>query len=228
MKTCFKNYYDLLATRQIPTRVRSARKMFVGFMFLVILCGTTLASAQKVISIKQENAFPSAYDLYEENDPWRELKIAAEQEMGLYLVEPPRRHASEITNYSNEHLHFHIWRPISESRRSIWSRGVYWLIFGRIKYSSGARQLFSDLSSLKRITISFHEVIRPKRKGRRRSKKPDKVYTYFTVSITRADFEKVDLELIRQCGRNLDCGRDVRSMMSLVKFNSRYVKRRLR
>jgi hypothetical protein len=228
MNTWFKNCCDPLSVRQKMTRVKSSSNVLIGIIFLAILCEITLASAQRVISIKQENAFPSAYDLYQENDPWRELKIAAEQEMGLYLVEPPRRHASEITNYSNEHLHFHIWRPISESRRSIWSRGVYWLIFGRIKYSSGVRQLFSDLPSLKRITISFHEVIRPKRKGRRRSKKPDKVYTYFTVSITRADFEKVDLELIRQCGRNLDCGRDVRSMMSLVKFNSRYVKRRLR
>ena len=188
----------------------------------------TQSSAQKVRYIDQSQAFPSAYDLYSADDPWRELKIAAEEEMGLYLVEPPRRHASEVTSFSNQHLHFHIWRPISEGKTAMWSRGLHWLIFGRIKYSKGAQQLFSDLPDLRRITVSFHEVIRPERKGRRRSKRPDKVYTYLTLSVTRRDFEKLNLESIKQCSRNLYCGSDIRSMISLVKFNARYVKRRLR
>lgn len=206
-----------------------SRRIWHQFIFpFLVLSMSNSALGQRVLTIKQEDAFPSAYDLYEENDPWRELKLAAEQEMGLYLVEPPRRHASEITDYSNEHLHFHIWRPISETKTTMWSRAVSWLVFGRIKYSKGAQQLFADLPSLKRMTISFHEVIRPDRKGRRRSKKPDKVYTYLTVSLTRSDFEMIDLEALRQCSYQLDCGTKVRSMMSLVKFNSRYVRRRLK
>ena len=102
------------------------------------------------------------------------------------------------------------------------------LLFGRIKYSRGAQQLFSDLPDLKRITLSFHEVIRPEKKGRRRSKRPDKVVTYLTLSIRRRDFERLDLESIQYCTRNLDCDSDVRSQISLVKFNARYIKRRLK
>ncbi len=189
---------------------------------------STHAEAQRVVSIDQADAFPSAYDLYSENDPWRELKLAAEQEMGLYLVEPPRRHASEITDYSGNHLHFHVWRPLTETKQALWSSGVEWLVFGRIKYSRGAQQLFSDLPDLNRITLSLHEVIRPKKKGRRRSKKPDKVHTYLTLSLTRKDFERLDLERVRSCSRVLDCDQKVRRMFSLVKFNSRYIKRRSR
>ena len=205
-------------------------KHYVSFGLSIYILSALIAesSAQKVKYIKQDQAFPSAYDLYAEDDPWRELKIAAEEEMGLYLVETPRRHASEITNFSKQHLHFHIWRPIAEENTVIWSRGLHWLLFGRIKYSKGAQQLFSDLPDLRRITLSFHEVIRPEKKGRRRSKQPDKVITYLTLSIKRNDFEKLDLESIQYCTRNLDCDFDIRSQISLVKFNARYVKRRLR
>ena len=211
------------------------RKMCVlinGSLLLIMLAMFGLkignGSAKKIVTIDQDKAFPSAYDLYRADDPWRELKLAAEQEMGLYLVEPPRRHASEITEFSNQHLHFHIWRPLTESKQTIWSTGVGWLVFGRIKYSRGAQQLFSDIPDLKRITISFHEVERPGQKGRRRSKKPDRIHNYLTLSLTRKDFEKIDLEAVKSCSRVADCDRDVRSMITLVKFNSRYIKRRLR
>lgn len=186
------------------------------------------ATAQPVLTISQEDAFPSAYDLYSPEDPYRELKIFAEEEMGIYLVDPPRRHASEITQYSSDHLHFHVWRPLTGTKRALWSTGAGWLVFGRIKYSRGARQLFADMPTLKRITLSFHEVIRPDQKGRRLGKAVDKIHTYLTLSITRADFESLDIERLRSCSRLEDCGQEERRMLSLVKFNSRYIKRRSR
>ncbi len=217
------------STQFVYSHRKSGKQFFQQIAVCLLLSSFShITWAQKVRYIDQDKAFPSAYDLYAGDDPWRDLKLAAEEEMGLFLVEPPRRHASEITEFSNQHLHFHIWRPIAEGKTAMWSRGLQWLIFGRIKYSKGAQQLFSDLPDLKRITISFHEVIRPERKGRRRSKKPDKVYTYLTLSIKRDDFERLDLESIKHCSRNLDCDTNIRSMISLVKFNARYVKRRLR
>ena len=200
---------------------------YVAIMVVTVMTAMS-GHAQRVVTIRQDKAFPSVYDLYKADDPHREMKIFAEEEMGLYLVEPPRRHASEITQYSSDHLHFHVWRPLTGTRQSLWSSGAGWLLFGRIKYSRGAQQLFADLPGLKRITLSFHEVIRPDKKGRRRSKAVDKVYTYLTLSITRKDFEALDINRLRSCARLEDCGREERRMLSLVKFNSRYIKRRSR
>ena len=188
----------------------------------------------------------STEDFYAD-DPWYNLKLAAEHEMGLFLVEPPRRHASEMTQYSNDHLHFHLWRPISESNQAMWSRALGWLIFGRVKYARGAQQLFADIPSLRRITISLHEIQRPRKSGqlgclsngakksrkkrhRRRNKESqvDTIQTYLTLSLTRRDFERLNIEKIKQCSELLDCDKEVRSMVSLLKLNTRYLKRRAR
>jgi len=209
--------------------MRRLSKLMTALWLLCAVVATPSRSfSQRVIKISQDKAFPSAYDLYPANDPYRDLKIFAEEEMGLYLVDPPRRHASEITRYQNDQLHFHIWRPLSGTKQSLWSSGAGWLLFGRIKYSRGASQLFADIPGLKRITISFHEVIRPDKKGRRRSKAVDKVYTYLTLSITRKDFERLDAERIKSCARLEDCSQEERQMLSLVKFNSKYIRRRSR
>ena len=58
-------------------------------------------------------------ELYD-GDPNADLKIISEREMGLYLVEPPRRHRSEVTGWKNQSLHFHLWRPINETRDEMW------------------------------------------------------------------------------------------------------------
>ena len=205
------------------------------------------AQAQKPTKVKRSQAFPiSSGELYAD-DPWYNLKLSAEQEMGLYLVEPPRRHASEVTQYSNDHLHFHLWRPLSENNQAMWSRALGWLIFGRIKYSRGAQQLFADIPTLRRITLSLHEVERPKaseragcmsrsskrsKRRRRRAARPenhsDTIHTYLTLSLTRRDFERLKIDQIKQCSELLDCDKEVRSMVSLLKLNTRYLKRRAR
>lgn len=220
-----------------------------GLLMTLLICTASLswslsASAKPITKIDQSRAFPtSAAELYS-GDAWYDLKLAAEQEMGLFLVEPPRRHASEITQYSNDHLHFHLWSPVSESNQAMWSRALGWLLFGRVKYSRGAQQLFADIPSLKRITLSLHEVERAQsgktlgcvsgkdkrrsRRSRKRSRKSaqDLVQTYLTVSLTRENFERLDIDRIKQCTRLLDCDRTIRSMISLLKWNTRYLKRR--
>jgi hypothetical protein len=211
------------------------------------LCLSGNAQAQKTKRIKQSRAFPISSEDFYDNDPWYNLKIAAEQEMGLFLVDPPRRHASEMTQYSSDHLHFHLWRPISETNQAMWSRALGWLIFGRVKYSRGAQQLFADIPTLKRITLSLHEVQRPRsdgqtgcisgssktsRRKRGRKRRPetsiDTVHTYVTLSLTRRDFERLKINQIKQCSKLLDCDKEVRSMVSLLKLNTRYLKRRAR
>ena len=185
--------------------------------------------SQKTTLIPQEQAFPVSRDFYPPDEPNRDIKLWSEQILGLYLVDPPRRHASERVDYSNNHLHFHLWRPIGQRTMvELWSEAASWLVFGRIKYSSGARGLFSDLGGLERVTVSLHEVVRPDQEGRRLSKEPDQVQIYLTISLKRDAFERLDLQALRDCALNMDCGRAMRSSFSLVKLNSRYIKRRKR
>lgn len=226
--------------------IMSCGIMSFGLMSYVGQGSINKVSAEPIKKIKQARAFPqSAAELYQD-DPWYELKLSAEQEMGLFLVEPPHRHASEVTQYSNDHLHFHLWRPVSESNQATWSRALGWLLFGRIKYSRGAQHLFAEIPSLKRITLSLHEVERAqgdktlgctsKRKGKKRARrsrkrsrvgaKTDKVQTYLTLSLTRENFEKLDVPQVKQCAQLLDCDRSVKQMVSLVKWNTRYLKSR--
>ena len=213
-----------------PLKVTSA--------WALMMCFLTCASApvwaepeisQDSIEVSRALAFPERPDFYAPDEPDRALKVYAEQQLGLYLVDPPRRHASERVDYGKEHLHFHLWRPIAERPLlELWSEAASWLVFGRVKFSTGARGLFSDLPALRRVTLSLHEVLRPGEEGRRLSKKPDQVHIYLTVSLTREDFERLDLQELKLCAANVSCSREVRSSFSLVKANSRYLKRRAR
>jgi hypothetical protein len=233
----------MMCLKQRWRRAEVERSRFVvsHALFLASLIGSifTLAQPQEALAaprlnqqttrVAQERAFPKRLDFYEPDEPDRDLKLWAERMLGLYLVDPPRRHASERVDYSSDHLHFHLWRPIGQrSMVELWSEAASWLTFGRIKYSSGARGLFGDLGTLKRVTVSLHEVIRPKQEGRRLSKEPDVVEIYLTISLTRADFERLDLDALRSCALNSNCDRSMRSAFSLVKLNSRYIKRRRR
>lgn len=209
-------------------RIVFLRPMVCFFMALSVspLVSATPKVSQEMQLIPQEQAFPVNRDFYPMEEPDRDLKMWAEQALGLYLVDPPRRHASERVDFSNQHLHFHLWRPIGQrSMVELWSEAASWLVFGRIKYSNGAQGLFSDLDRLERVTISLHEVIRPGQDGRRLSKEPDQIKIYLTISLKRDAFEKLDLQALKDCSINRDCDRKIRSAFSLVKLNSRYIKR---
>ena len=194
----------------------------------------TLAKPQKSYAdlptlMPSKGAFPkSDEELYSASDVWRNFKLMAEEMMGLYLVDFPRRHRSEVVdlNSKRNHLHFHLWVPIGEqSRTQLWSKAAYWLIFGRTQYAQGARGLFSELVELDKISISFHEVIRIGQEGRRRSDKEDKIQVYLTLSISRSKFEQLDIKLLENCGMLLDCPKEIRRSFNHSRFNVRYLKK---
>ena len=234
----------------IESAMYSSPLQLISNLFIWCLCLGLLSSVavngfakgSDTDRAQRAGAFPLSVEALYEGDRWGELKIAAEREMGLYLVEPPRRHISEITDFKDNTLHFHLWSPVNETHQALWSKALGWLVFGRIKYSKGAQQLFVDLPHLKRITISLHEVIRDdkrarsskrhQRKKRRTRRRPspdlDTVKTYLTVSLTRADFERMDVARLRECAELLNCDRQIRAMASLIKFNTRYLKQRSR
>lgn len=182
------------------------------------------ATSQAPREVSVAEAFPTTPDFYPPDEQSLELKLAVEQAMGIYLVDPPRRHASERVDYADDHLHFHIWRPISgRSMTALWSEAASWLVFGRIKYSQGARLIFEMVPGLRQVTLSYHEVIRPGEDGRRRSDKPDQVNTYLTVSLTREAFERLDVEELRLCAQHERCGKKTRGAFSVVKLNQQYL-----
>ena len=184
----------------------------------------TILNAKKRITIDQKRAFPSMDSFYAQ-DVNRDLKLSIEEMIGLYLVDPPRRHLSEYTHLSSKHLHFHLWYPIAnKSIQTLWSTAATWLILGRTQYATGAQGLFSELPSIQRITLSFHEVQRSKKNKRRKARQVDVIHPYMQVSIIRSDFEKLDVDLIKRCAINFDCDRRVRAMFTLVKINAKYLK----
>jgi hypothetical protein len=192
---------------------------------LSIFTYSTELYAKKVVTINQEDAFPSM-DLFYDGDSQRDLKLSLEEMMGLYLVDPPRRHKSEITRLSDTQIHFHLWYPIAnKSQRTLWSIAAHWLIFGRTQFASGAQGLFSELPGVNRVSLSFHEVYRPNEKSKQRKIKVDRIYSYLLVSITRDAFERLDLLKLKQCAINFDCTDEIRRMFTLIKLNSKYLRK---
>ena len=209
-------------------RLYSCLITLVSILSMSIYVPSTYADLPNYIPSK--GAFPeSDAELYPESDIWRNFKITAEEMMGLYLVDFPRRHRSEVVtlNKKRNHLHFHLWVPIGgQTRTQLWSKAAYWLVFGRTQYASGSRGLFGEMDGIDKISLSFHEVIRPGQEGRRPSSKPDKIKQYLTLTLSRHKFEKLDIGLLKQCGMLLDCPKNFQRSFSYSRFNTRYLKKR--
>ena len=229
----FKSIFKSIYGEYIPCIPMISKRVTFVCMCLTFLCGSMLNIQQTEADlpryIPSKGAFPeSDAELYPESDIWRNFKITAEEMMGLYLVDFPRRHRSEVVSLNDKrnHIHFHLWVPIgNQSRVQLWSKAAYWLIFGRTQYAQGSRGLFSEINSLDKISLSFHEVIRPGQEGRRPSKKPDKIMQYLTLTISRTKFEKLNIEELRQCGMLLDCPKRIHRTFSYSHFNTRYYKK---
>ena len=55
--------------------------------------------------------------------------------------------------------------------------------------------------------------------------KVDRIYPYLLVSITRNDFEKLNLLKLQQCAINFDCTDEVRRMFTWIKLNAKYLRK---
>jgi hypothetical protein len=142
------------------------------------------------------NAQPSR-KFYPIDDEQAEFKEKVENIMGLYLVDPPRRHESELLQWDGKNLHFHLWLPIASfSDEQLIDKALNWLIFGRIRYSQGARGILSDYMDINHISLSFHEIQRKDPQ----SNENEKINPYLMIKISRSQFESItDLQEIREC-----------------------------
>jgi hypothetical protein len=134
---------------------------------------------------------------YAIDDEQAAFKEKVENIMGLYLVDPPRRHESEVVQWDGKSLHFHLWLPIADfSDEQIIEKAMHWLIFGRIRYSQGARGILSDEMDVQNISLSFHEVQRKDPQ----SSAQEKINPYVMLKLSRSQFEQIsDLQEIRDC-----------------------------
>ena len=166
--------------------------LYIVICVVILTAYSTHIQAKKRVTINQKEAFPSMDEFYAD-DPQRNLKLSIEEMMGLYLVDPPRRHKSEATKIKRSSIHFHLWYPVAgKDITGLLSTAMGWLILGRTQYASGAQGLFSDLPDINRISLTFHEVYRPdKNKKKNIRHKVDTIYPYLLVSIRRQNFEQM-------------------------------------
>ena len=171
---------------------------------------------------------PTREPFYPLDDVDRELKLELEARLGVYLVAPPRRHRSERVELRGQRAVFHLWHPVAEnSDQVLIARALRWLLFGRTRYSGGARAIFSE-TAFETLTLIFHEVLREEQGRRRRG--GESLRRYLSLTLTRARFESLDLDRIEECLEQKQCARLARAnfALKLKRRETRAARRRFR
>ena len=160
------------------------------------------------------------------DDPLAGVKYRIEQIMGVYLLDPPRRHETERVTIQGGKIYLSYWRVLGAgmTETEIKTMAVQWFMFGRNQFSSGVRGIFSEMPNIEEVTLVFQEVERPD--GTTRRNGTDKVIPYLSIRLTRKRFEKLDLDRLAICTGQGDCAREFRRAFNDSRFNSRYFRRR--
>ncbi len=175
---------------------------------------------------RSEGVVPQAKAIYRADDPEGARKARIEALMGLYLVDPPRRHPSETVDVDGHRVTLHLWQPVArDSDAELETRAVAWLIAGRTQYAPGAAGLFAELTDVHELRLVFHEVLRPDTTNRNRTPKPDQVKPYLLLGIDRRGFERLGIEAITACTERGDCSALFRSAFKTSKLDARYTAR---
>jgi hypothetical protein len=180
------------------------------------------ASAQAPEAHRLDAVRPRALLVYGADDPAGLLKARIEELMGVYLVDPPRRHASERVTMKGGDVKLTYWQTIaSASDEELLAKAVQWFVFGRTQYATGVRGVFSEMPAVDHVELAFEEVVRPERRGRRRG--DEELHEYLSLDLSRAKFGQLDLERAKQCVQKGRCGAVARDLFDHVRFDARYV-----
>lgn len=167
---------------------------------------------------------PRAAAMYA-GDPSAGLKLRVEDIFGLYLVDPPRRHASERVELEGERVVLHYWQPASGfSDAELTTRATQWFLLGRTQFSPGVRALFSEMPATQEVVMVFHEVVRKDQRGRRLAE--ESVTPYMRVRLTRKRFERLKLEPVQACVDRGDCQAVFRAAFDEARFDRKGIKLR--
>jgi len=160
------------------------------------------------------------------DDPEAARKVRLEAVMGVYHMLPPMRHASEVVDIKGRQVRVNLWVPVGrQSDQELVVLAVKWLIFGRNRFSQGARGLFAE-RDVDEVLLVFHEVIRPDEKGRRASKKPDEIKAFLAIKLDRRRFERLDLEPFARCVEQGDCDALFKSAFAAARLDKGYTRSR--
>ncbi len=177
--------------------------------------------------VRADSVAPRALEIYDANDPQRKMKVAIEQMMGIYLVDPPRRHSSEKVVIKGGRIRFDIWQPVGRNTDlELKTRAVKWLVFGRTGFSNGARGIFSEYPKVAEVMLVFHEVARPDKQKRRRTRQAEKITRYLILKLGRKRFERLKIEVLEGCVKRADCGSVFRSGFDGARFDRKYTAKR--
>ena len=185
-----------------------------------------LLASPATAKVRAEAVQPRAAKIYPD-DPLGKMKVQVERLMGMYLVDPPRRHRSERVKIKGGQVRIDMWQPVPRlTDIELKTRAVTWFINGRTQYASGVRGVFSEMPGVNEVLLVFHEVIRPDKKGRRRSKKKDKIKNYLALKLTRKKFERLKMRPIKICIEQNDCSTVFRADFSGARLDTKYTKAR--
>lgn len=162
--------------------------------------------------------------IYDQDDPLIQMKQRVEALMGVYLVDPPRRHPSERVHVRGGQVRVDVWHPVAGlSDAELKTRAVRWLVYGRTQYAPGIGGVFGEMPGVNEAILVFHDVNRPTQTGRRRDTQPDTVKKYLAIKLTRKKFERLNMRVIEQCIAQGDCGTNFDVDFTKASFDARYV-----
>ncbi len=194
----------------------------------LLLCVLLLVATDATAQVRPDAVTARAAQVYGADDPTAPLKLRVEQLTGIYLVDPPRRHATERVSLKGGEVRITYWQTIGGATdEELLARAVGWFVLGRTQYATGARGVFGEMPAVERMVLTFEDVVRPERKGRRRGE--EEVHEYLTLEMSRAKFEQLDaarLERVKQCVQKVRCGPVARELFDKARFDQKYTRAR--
>jgi hypothetical protein len=193
----------------------------------LVMLGCLMAAPAWGQEVRADGVAHQYADVYDDAEPKVKMLRRVDTIMGIYQTLPPRRHASERVKVKDRTVTVAVWQPVGRwTDLELKLKAVKWFVFGRNQFTSGVRGVFSEFPDVNEVRFTFHEVIRPDRKGRRRSAKPDAIKRYLGLRLARKRFNRLRLTTISGCVERADCNRVFRSAFNDARFNRKYTAKR--
>lgn len=127
---------------------------------------------------------PPPAPFYPEDEPGLEDKLLVERLLGVHLVHPPWRHASERVDFTGNEVRVSYWYSIGAEPEAVACDALRWLSTGRNQWAGGAAELFEEMSAVTRLTLAFVNVQR-RQKGQVPGSSDSYRYLLATISPDR-------------------------------------------
>jgi len=166
----------------------------------------------------------SAADMYDDDDDDKALKLQIEGHLGLFLVKPPRRHASEVVELRRGRATIRYWYSLGPDADRVACDGLRWMVFGRDQWGGGAPRVFDD-TEVTEINLHFVHVPKP-RPGKKSRARDFRKFVEMRLSARKMEDLEVD-EAMRAVESGEGCGRFMKRHFDRYRFDSRYYKREI-